>query len=49
MEFLITFFMLFYMIVIPLGIVTYVFSGLALYKSATLDGYNKKWLAWNTT
>lgn len=46
MEFLFTFFALIYMIAIPLGIVTYVFSGLALYKAATLEGYNKKWLAW---
>ena len=38
--------MIIYIIAIPLGIVTYVFSGLALYKAATLEGYNKKWLAW---
>lgn len=38
--------MIIYIIAIPLGIVTYIFSGLALYKAATLEGYNKKWLAW---
>lgn len=46
MEFLFILFMIIYIIAIPLGIVTYVFSGLALYKAATLEGYNKKWLAW---
>lgn len=46
MEFLFIFFMIFYIIAIPVGIVTYVFNGLALYKAATLEGYNKKWLAW---
>ncbi|XZM35232.1 hypothetical protein ACSXAY_17850 (plasmid) [Clostridium perfringens] len=46
MEFLFVIFMIIYMIAIPLGIVTYVFSGLALYKAAKLEGYNKKWLAW---
>ncbi|TPF96151.1 hypothetical protein, partial [Clostridium perfringens] len=46
MEFLFILFMIIYMIAIPLGIVTYVFSGLALYKAAKLEGYNKKWLAW---
>lgn len=46
MEFLFIFLMLFYMLVIPLAIVTYVFTGLALYKAAKLENYNKKWLAW---
>lgn len=46
MEFLFTFLMLFYMLVIPLAIVTYVFTGLALYKAAKLENYNKRWLAW---
>lgn len=46
MEFLFILFVITYMIAIPLGIVTYIFSGLALYKAAKLEGYNKKWLAW---
>ncbi len=35
-----------YISVIPLAIAMYVFTGLALYKSAKLEGYNNKWLAW---
>ncbi len=46
MEFLFILFMIIYIIAIPLGIVTYIFSGLALYKAAKLEGYNKNWLAW---
>lgn len=34
------------MIIIPVGIVTYIFNGLALYKAAIIEGYNKRWLAW---
>ena len=46
MMVLFIFIILFYMIAIPVGIVTYIFSGLALYKAAKLEGDNKKWLAW---
>ncbi|MDU7068860.1 MAG: hypothetical protein E6343_12935 [Clostridium perfringens] len=46
MEFLFILFMIIYIIAIPLGLVTYIFSGLALYKAAKLEGDNRKWLAW---
>ncbi|WP_300262684.1 hypothetical protein [Clostridium sp.] len=44
MEFLFVLFMIIYIIAIPLGIVKYIFSGVELYKSSKLEGYNKKWL-----
>ncbi|MGV2804713.1 hypothetical protein GNF85_13715 [Clostridium perfringens] len=46
MEFLIFLIMTISILVIPLAIAIYVFTGLALYKAAKLEGYNKKWLAW---
>lgn len=46
MMVLFIFIMLFYMVAIPVGIATYIFNGLALYKAAKLEGDNKKWLAW---
>ncbi|MDZ4994550.1 hypothetical protein GNF80_16530 [Clostridium perfringens] len=46
MEFLIFLIITISILVIPLAIAIYVFTGLALYKTAKLEGYNKKWLAW---
>lgn len=46
MEVLFIFLMMFYTLATPLTIVTYVFTGLVLYNTATLDEYNKKWIAW---